>query len=254
MGYGDEIMVTGEAKKLFQANGKPCIIMGKNRKPRWHPMWQNNPKIIKYISGSIDGYPNIINNFSGNRPYVDYNRSNQERWFYTDWKCSRGEIYFSAQERNFGNLHRTRFIIEPNIKSRASPNKLWGFEKSQELVRLLPHLNWAQLGPEGTRWLIGVERIITSDFRHACAVINNSRAYVGPEGGLHHAAAACYTPAVVIFGGMTSPMNTGYDDHTNLSIDDGKNPCGWRIPCLHCKKAMDMITPEYVASKVKRYG
>ena len=59
-------------------------------------------------------------------------------------------------------------------------------------------------------------------------MLSGARAAVLHEGGLHHAAAALGMPAVVLFGGMISPRNTGYDVHVNLAIDDPE-ALGWRI-------------------------
>ena len=78
------------------------------------------------------------------------------------------------------------------------------------------HPYWVQLGAGGIRVLEGVRPIETADFRAACAALAGARAAVLPEGGLHHAAAALDIPAVVIFGAMTSPANTGYASHVNL--------------------------------------
>lgn len=87
--------------------------------------------------------------------------------------------------------------------------------------------------------------IQTPDFWRACAILSRASAYVGHEGGLHHAAAALGIPGVVIFGGFISPETTGYDCHVNLFT--GGNACGNRTPCMHCRDAMNRITPEAVA-------
>ena len=82
----------------------------------------------------------------------------------------------------------------------------------------------------------------------ACTALSGAAAAVLPEGGLHHAAAALGMPAVVIFGGMTSPANTGYDGHVNLfDPAGGESPCGQRVACAHCRAAMAAIRPDVVA-------
>ena len=143
--------------------------------------------------------------------------------------------------------------LEPRIKAGASPNKDWGWARWQALVRLRRDVDWVQLGPPGTRLLDGARLVATADFRTACALLSGARAAVLPEGGLHHAAAALRVPAVVIFGGMTSPANTGYETHVNLfETMGGASPCGQRLPCDHCARAMAAITPEAVADHLER--
>jgi len=73
--------------------------------------------------------------------------------------------------------------------------------------------------------------------------------YIGPEGGLHHGAAAVGTPAVVIFGGYIHPTTTGYAAHVNLFGAD--EACGNTTECQHCKLAMDAITVDQVYEAAK---
>jgi len=244
MGYGDEIMVTGQVADLRSRNSQPVCVFDRNNKIRRHPMWLNNPNIVYEARGS-----QLLINGPGLRPYVDYGKTTKTRWAYTNWKVTRGQMYLSEQEIKLTMGLDQSVLIEPNIKSNASPNKLWGFDKCQKLVNLNSSILWIQVGPYKNRWLDNVRRIITPDFRSAVATMSSIKAFVSPEGGIHHAAAALGINGVVIFGEMTSPFNTGYDSHINLT--SGKNPCGWRIPCVSCKKAMDSITPEFVMNKLE---
>lgn len=252
MGYGDEIMVSGEARQLYNKNPIPVAIRGKRGEIRWHPMWENNPIIVNPLKPPKKYQ--WLYNYSGHRPYYDYPRCTKEKWVYTDWKTPYGEIYLSKKEKAFANIYREKLVnfivVEPHIKSNASPNKCWGFNKTQRLVSIFYFTNWVQLGPSNVKLLGGVTRIITNSFRNACAIMSVASAYVGPEGGLHHAAAAFRKPGVVIFGGMTHPDNTGYDCHSNLVSDDA--PCGMRISCEHCKLAMRSITPTDVGKQLRR--
>ena len=54
-------------------------------------------------------------------------------------------------------------------------------------------------------------------FRHALAILERARLYVGGEGGLHHGAAAVGVGGVVLFGGFVPPLVTGYAVHANLT-------------------------------------
>ena len=226
MGYGDEIMVTGEARRRQEA-GDPRIA---------------TPEAV---ARGLD--VQTIVNGPGCRPYIDYGRTTATCWAYTDWRATPGELYDIERRKP-----QDYVIVEPHIKAKASPNKDWGWERWQALVGRLD-LDWVQLGPPSTRLLDGVRHIETATFLAACRALTGARAAVLPEGGPHHAAAALGVSGVVIFGAMTSPANTGYDLHVNLfEPADGASPCGMRVPCGHCARAMASIEPETVASHLEQ--
>ena len=237
MGLGDEILVTGQARQLQERDPHPVYVVGKDAGPRWHWLWDGNPRLTKNKHGA-----QILMNGPGARPYVDYAKSTPERWAYTNWRTVPGELYLPRLEPS------DYVLIEPHVKKRASPNKQWG--RWQALVDLMPEVRWLQVGPSGTEVLRGAVFIETTDFRQACIQLSGVRAAVLPEGGLHHAAAALGIPSIVLFGSMTSPRNTGYDAHVNLAIDDPEG-LGWRISHPACAAAWDKIVPEYVAERLK---
>ncbi len=46
MGYGDEIMVTGAARRLQDAGDpRPVAVLDRHARPRRHPLWAGNPRI-----------------------------------------------------------------------------------------------------------------------------------------------------------------------------------------------------------------
>ena len=98
--------------------------------------------------------------------------------------------------------------------------------------------------------LRGVRHLETSDFRQALGVLKAAKLYVGPEGGMHHGAAAVSTPAVVLFGGFIPPQVTGYDTHINLAGSD--RFCGSFNKCQHCLDAMKSISVETVYESARR--
>lgn len=230
MGYGDEIMVTGVARQ----RGRRIAVLDRNGTHRWHPLWLGNPLIA---APGQAGEP--VANGPGCRPYIDYARTTAARWAYTTWRCWPGDLPAIAPDPAGGG----GILIEPHIKPQASPNKRWPWERWQALVDLNRSLPWLQLGPPGTRMLKGVRTLQTADFESAVRVLAGCAAAVLPEGGLHHAAAALGVPTVVLFGGMTSPRNTGYTDQTSLWVDDPA-ALGWRIEHPACAAAWDRITPQ----------
>ncbi len=253
MGLGDEIMVTGQARAMGDRDPRLVAVRGHNG-ARWHALWNGNPRIARPAEVARGRDVQWLDNGPGRRPYVDYARTSKRRWAYTDWTCVAGEIYLSDAEIDWARHQGgDRFVvIEPYIKPGASPNKRWGLERSQAVVDRMGGREFVQFAWSADPPLQGVRVVSAPSFRHACAVLARAGAYLGPEGGLHHAAAALGVPAVVIFGGMTSPANTGYRDHVNLFDDGPESPCGRRVPCPHCARAMAAIRPKLVARHLER--
>ena len=261
-------MVAGEARRLWQpGDPRPVAVRDRHGRPRWHPLWDGNPRIARPEQVARGLAVRTMTNGPGCRPYVDYTRMRDEfaavfpgrafttklcdprlPWRYTAWRASPGELP-SVPRREPGDY----VVVEPHIKAGASPNKDWGWDRWQALVRLRRDLDWVQLGAGAARVLEGVRPIETADFRAACGLLAGARAAVLPEGGLHHAAAALDVRAVVIFGAMTSPANTGYPAQVNLFEPAGaESPCGQRVPCDHCARAMAAIDPAAVADHLER--
>ena len=233
MGLGDEIMVTGICRRI----GRKVLVLDRNKQPRWNHLWRGN----EFIARPGDEYDEIIQNGGSCRPYIDYKRTTKDRWFYTGWRAIPGYLpWVKPDKRGEG-----RIFLEPSIKAGASPNKQWGWENWQALAKLG---KFSQIGPRHTKWLQGVERVVTQSFDEAVNVLATSDGAILPEGGLHHACAAIGIPAVVLFGAMTSPKNTGYDIHTNIWIDDKEALGGLKLND-RCQKAWSQITPEYVMTE-----
>lgn len=253
MGWGDEIMITAQARQRQLKDPRRVVVVDAWGAARWHPIWDNNPRLAKRGTYIDDRQIQILRNYPGNRPYLDYarfnNRDRTEPYAYTSFRVEPGEIYLTAAEKQLGDRARDAVILEPNIKPRASPNKDWGWARWQRLAHALRDLPLVQIGAPGVPRLAGVEFIATRDVREACGVLSGAALLIAPEGGLHHAAAALGIRAVVIFGGFISPATTGYDLHTNLFT--GGSACGMRIPCAHCAAAMERITPEEVATAAR---
>ncbi len=215
-------------------------VIGLDRAPRWNPIWDGNPRFAP-----IDARGNFqtIQNCGGMRPYIA-GRSGM-RWSWRRFECTPGEIYFSAAEASFAAPYAPEIIIEPNIKPGASPNKQWGWSNWHKLAAILIRAGYSvsQIGPVGTRVLAAACFIQTQDFRRGCAILSKARLYIGPDGGLHHAAAALGVPAIVIRGGFISHECTGYAGQRNFFTGHGLG-CGMRTRCSCCAQAMGLIKPE----------
>jgi len=245
VGFGDELLVTGHCRLLQQKDPRKVRI--DYGRAIWNELFDHNPRIARAHDKDVQVYHPRVN---GLRPYAS--AKTEQRWTWKDYRPPAGEIYFQPDELAFARKFSPDVVIEPRLKGNASPNKDWGVERWRKLVVLLraEGLVPVQLGPRGSQPLAGAELIETRNFRHACAVLARARAAVLTEGGLHHGAAAVGVRAVVIYGGYISPRQTGYDLHVNLFT--GGKPCGMRIRCEHCAKAMAAIAPEMVVVELRR--
>ena len=246
MGWGDEIIVTGVARRL-QEEGRSWLrvrVLDREGRPRWHPIWDQNPRFAR---AGWSGPALTTTNGPGCRPYIA--RETARRWFWREWVCPVGEIRLTAAERAFGARHAARIVVEPTLSGKASPNKQWGRRRWKLLATLLARHGHrvSQVGPGGTPLLPGAEWIETASFREACAVLGAARLAILPEGGLHHAAGALGVPSIVLFGGFISPRQTGYAHQ--LNVFTGGDPCGWRVRCGHCAGAMKRIEPEGILDR-----
>lgn len=246
MGYGDEILGSGVARSAH-ARGKR-IAFGDGKHIIWHAnahqIFKNNPNVARPGEEAREDLEWVAH-YPGNRLYHRGRKHGQ--WLYSDFRATPGEMFFDDTESaTSATLPSFDVVIEPTVKAIA-PNKQWPVERYQVVVDTLGArgLNVVQLlSNPGQHHLRNVVPLVTQSFRLALAVLGRARAYIGPEGGLHHGAAALGVRGVVIFGGFTHPRNTGYDLHTNIFIGD--EPCGRQAACEHCKAAMASISVEQV--------
>jgi ADP-heptose:LPS heptosyltransferase len=251
VGYGDQLMATGMARGA-KARGRR-IAFGDSRRI----VWDHNSAVI------FKGNPNIaapgeekapdlewIKYYKGHRIY---NRQDGDRWVWNlDFRPTPGEIFWTQEEkRRAGRFGRGFVLIEPHVETWKSvaPNKDWGRERYQAVADRLIRKGYklAQFAySRGGAPLAGVKSMATTSFRDALAVMTQARLYIGPEGGLHHGAAAVGIPAVVLFGGFIPPSVTGYPNHANLT--GGAEACGRFTPCEHCRDALSAISVDEVSS------
>lgn len=252
MGWGDELMAAGEAREAFLRTGKKVQIVDAAGRARTHEAWRENPYVLQPKERAPSSGVFILRNGPNARPYIQ--AKSDQRWTWRDYRPIPGDLFFTADEVSFAAALDLDVVVEPWLKSSASPNKAWGRERWERLVRLLRSAGRepVQLGPKGTPVLAGARLVETKNFRYACAALSKARAAILPEGGLHHAAAALRIPAVVIYGGYISPRQTGYDGQVSFFV--GEEPCGMRVKCRHCEEAMSKIAPEAVFEAAMRWS
>jgi hypothetical protein len=217
-------------------------------------IWSDQSRIIFHGNPNVappgsEGDPDIewIEHYRGHRLYGDLRDGH---WRFREFKCPPGEIYFDERETAaIASWHLPRpIVIEPTVKDRGAcvgANKQWPVERYLNVAEKLRDDGEFPvcLGPSGDGWEV-LPRVATSTFRDALCILSLARLYIGPEGGLHHAAAALGIPAVVIFGGFNSPKATGYPWHSNIAAPG--EPCGSIVFCKHCRNAMASITVDRV--------
>jgi ADP-heptose:LPS heptosyltransferase len=216
-------------------------------------IFRDNPNIA-FPGQERDKNVEWVQYFKGHR---QYNRdSGHGNWIWNmEWRCIPGEIYLSSIERDRAKKAGNGFIVlEPNVESwkKSSPNKDWGNRNYAAVATRLIEDGYKIVQfeyPRSGPIVRGATAIRTGSFRDALAIMQRSALYLGPEGGLHHGAAAVGVPAVVLFGGFIPPAVTGYDTHTNLVGSD--RFCGQLSRCQHCIDAMASISVDLVYQAVR---
>ena len=254
MGIGDVLMSIGEAKVLHKQTKLPVMIVRADGKPVLSDLFQGVPYLLvprtpRHIPmGPGRLYKRMVNG-GGVRPYIEH--KGVDRWTWKPYKPIPADIVFTRAELAFAEPYRGAIMVEPNVKPNGHYNKAWNLVSWSQLDLMLRGQRVVQCGLETAHVrLRHAEFVRTDTFRQACAVLSVCKAFIGTEGGLHHAAAAVKTPGVVIYGAFISPAVTGYDLHRNLFTGSGLG-CGWRVNCECCRKAMTAITPAMVMDNLK---
>lgn len=262
MGFGDEIMATGQARKVYdQDPSRRVAICDHAGRPRWHEVWLHNPVIALPETIRSQESVHVVTNDKFTRPYVQYPFTQDTGWRWTGWQARDyvGEIWLTDAEKVVGQQLRADLgpfvLIEPSTKHGSTVNKDWGLDRYQQVVSRLPHIPFVRVKHAHTvdpRPLRGgnVRELNGLTFREVVGILMAATAYAGAEGALHHAAAAVGTPAVVIFGGCVSVDALGYPEQTNIADTGPGSPCGSWLPCRHCEHALAGISVETVTTAV----
>lgn len=260
MGYGDQLMATGLARGA-RARGVR-IALGDGDRILWdrhsEEVFKRNPNLAQPGEERAKDLE-WVGYYKGSRIYNRQDAAHA-RWIWNpDWSPKPGEIFFSGGELRHSERAGAGFVlIEPNVpwwKSVAA-NKDWGRKNYQAVADRLAAdgRRVVQLMHAKTEVrLAGVEPLVSTSYRDALAMLKRAALFIGPEGGMHHGAAALGVPAVVLFGGFIPPQTTGYPEHANLT--GGAEACGRYTPCDHCKAAMAAIgVDEVVVAASERLG
>lgn len=279
MGLGDDLMITGFIEKEKKKHPEKQIVIGNlDQKIMYDSLvYKHNPNITPI--GKVDRKKPIhfINYHERNRPYIDYQKSNNSNWHWNmSFSPTPGILYFSDNEVNEAkkilnkardywksnnNRHFKGIIFFESTSTKGDKsfyynkmkNKDWGHTNWKELIlRLKDNYLIIQSKHEKSKKYNGTYYSLEEfDFRTACAVIRECDLFLGQEGGFGHAAAALGKKAVIYFGGWIHPKVTGYNFHENIYYDHPNSPCGSvGYICKHCEQARQSITVGDTYSKV----
>lgn len=282
MSYGDKLMAIGDAWKQYHADPRRRpVAIGDGRRIDVENLdlaWGLDfLATAQQVSAGED--VSWLISYPHHRPYVDYAAMREassrmlgwKRWlpwksrkpiriigryiFRLDYRPTPAPIHLKPEEEEIAErwAQAPFVVIEPFIKSDAPPSKQWPIKRfaavAREMSRQLPVY---QLSAPGSPELDGLPQIRPRSFRESLAYLKAAKLYIGPEGGLHHGAAAMNTRAVVIYGGFTSPLVTGYDFHVNLT-GGATYACGTRRGmCPHCRELLENISATEVVEHARR--
>jgi hypothetical protein len=246
VGFGDILMSIGEAKRLHQkTGGQKVLIAGRDGRPVKSDLLNGIPYLVTSQPGASRG---PFQRLAGGRPYI-VGKTN-ERWTWRKYRPLPGEIVFTQSELEFAQRYRGRVMIEPRTKPIGHDNKAWLAPRWRELAQALDAegIPTIQCAPDGVVPVTDTSAL-TPSFRYACAVLSVSKAFIGTEGGLMHAAAAVGVPGVILWSHFIAPEVTGYSMHRNIRHAEGW--CGMRTKCPQCAESMARITTTEVVANLK---
>ncbi len=226
------------------------------------PIFRGNPNVA--FPGAENRGANWVANltlkwipFYRNSRLYNKQDSVNERWIWNrEFRAIPGELFFSDAERQSSvEAGKDWVIMEPNIPpKRGAVNKQWPLERYQWVSDQLNRDGHQVAQFQHPHMIVGLRKVKalpTKTFRCAASLIDRAKLVISAEGGLHHAAAAVGTPAVVLFGAFIPVEVTGYEGHENIAAAD-TDICGKYVPCEHCTKAMLSISAEQVYEAAKR--
>lgn len=270
MGFGDSLMAIGDAWVKSRGNDgrKVAIGDGTNLTDVGDLAYG-----LDFLANQTDvetGDVDWVYSSTGERPYIDYTAMRNAarmrgivtaknrklvgilgRYIWNDnYRANPAPYVPTRQEAAMSRLWRLRgpfVLVEPYLKTNAPVSKQYSVDRMRQIaLALAKEIPVYQISAPAFPDLDpAIPRILTHSFREALAYMEAASLYIGPEGGLHHGAAATMTRAVVLFGGYIPPHVTGYDFHVNMTGGSTRS-CGIKSGCSHCAAALNNISVDDV--------
>lgn len=274
MGLGGYLMWTGVGREIWKRTGVkslPVETHGSFLKIINSPIFSNNPYFVQPGEECEIVFPLVLNNPDTNyckrdTPEKAYHRYDKhiisqvcELYGINDPenKC---DIFFSDSEKifieDFLSIVKSKnfVVIEPHTKDEYTVNKTYPFEKWQKVVNeISKYTTVVQIGQKNNRSLSGcIDMTGKTTFREAAGIISKADLFIGPEGGLMHAANAVGTKSIIVITGFIHPDMTCYDSNTNIWIGKNHGPCGMKVLCDQCEKEKNEHNYMEIVSAVER--
>lgn len=165
-------------------------------------------------------------------------------------------VLLTKAEQAEGHIVDKQIAIHTSSLSARSPmmNKEWHAERFQVVVdRFKSRYRFVQIGSPADPVLTGaIDLRGKTTLRQSAAVLHNSVAFVGLEGGLMHLARAVECRSVIVFGGRLHPYQSGYSCNENLYWSGPCAPCWSWNRCDHGRRCMDEISAEQAVDALSR--
>lgn len=246
-GFGDELMLTAIAA-CARAAGTPIHVIA-----TYPEIWRNNTDaasvqtcLDRWLHAQLRHWISTEVVHLGYRMGLDRSIAQQMAdhvgvTLPPDWRPV-------LQVRASGPRRPRTIVVQNSCRGAryAAPTKEWPQERWGDLVdRLAPDYELMQIGTPSDPVLPG-----TSDLRGktslmgAAELIASARLFVGLESGLMHVAAAMQTPAVIIVGGRSKPIETCYAFNHNITRSPACVGCGLNQGCPHDLSCLDIPVAE----------
>ena len=248
MGLGGYLMWTPLAREVYQRIGVKCLPIelkedGNIVKLIKSEIFENNPHFIQEFNESIASFPIVLNNEDTNYCKLDTPERAIHRYdkhiihqicehYEINNASLKCDIFLKEEEIAIGKALSEkigkRFItIEPHTKDEYTVNKSYPFEKWQHVVNELhKDIQFVQIGQKTDKVLDNcIDMTGKTSFREAASIISFSSLFIGPEGGLMHAAQSVGVESVIIITGFLHPVMTCYPENVNIWIGKDHGPC-----------------------------
>ncbi len=233
MGYGDYMMLIGRARLLRAMTKKNLTFTSKESEGSayYQSVIKGNPYMLLSENVSKRGLTSI----DLKREFLRTSDQKDARFF----SPHPGEIFLDQEEKleatEIGKQilkasdgkqviycaftsKSSEVINGQRVEYKFSVNRQPSYEFVRRLIRLLSKEYFLVCSKHEDVYIGGETYILPSfSYRQLVQIMTYCDAYVGVEGGSHHAAAAAGLRGVVLYGKWLSPESTGYNFHYNLS-------------------------------------